>query len=89
MYAMNVVASCIFRIMMFLHDEKVVNIDYIINHPLGASNSPNNMISTINNATFSNQIVGLGIFKDASLLGIYQKDPPLSLPRSVYILSSQ
>lgn len=58
MYAMNEVSSSIFHIMMFPRDWKVVTIDQIVYHPPGASNSLENVISAVNNATFLNQTIG-------------------------------
>lgn len=73
--------------MMFPHDRKNVTINQITYHPPRASISLDNMISTINNASFSLDTIAPRIFKYASMLGIYQGYPPFPSPNFVFVLS--
>jgi hypothetical protein len=91
MYAMKVVASSIFRTIMFPHNGKIVTIDQVTHYEPNPSASLDNILPLIH----TNQDVrpfiemGPGMFKDPSLLGTYHGAPPLLPPHQVCGVSSQ
>jgi hypothetical protein len=85
MYAMKAVTSSIFRTIMFPHNGKIVTVDQLTHYEPNPSASVDNILPLIH----TNQDVcpfiemGLGMFKDPSLLGTYHGAPPLLHPHQV------
>jgi hypothetical protein len=91
MYAMKAVASSIFRTMMFPHNGKIVTIDQVSHYEPNPSANIDNILPLIHTSHNAYPLVemGLGIFKDPSLLGKYHGAPPLLHPANqVCVISS-
>jgi hypothetical protein len=90
MYAMKAVASSVFRTIMFPHNGKIVTIDQVSHYEPNPSANLDNILPLIHTNKDAYPLVdmGLGIFKDPSLLGTYHGAPPLLPPNQVCIISS-
>jgi hypothetical protein len=91
MYTMKVVASSVFQKMMFPHNGKIVTIDQVSHYEPNPSANIDNMLPLIHTRHDAYPLVemGLGIFKDPSLLGTYHEAPPLLHPSNqVCVISS-
>jgi hypothetical protein len=90
MYAMKVVASSIFRTIMFPHNGKIVTIDQVSHYEPNPSANLDNILPLIhtNHDTYPLVEMGPGIFKDPSLLGTYHGAPPLLPPNQVCVVTS-
>jgi hypothetical protein len=90
MYAMKVVASSFFRTIMFPHNGKIVTIDQVSHYEPNPSANLDNILPLIHTNKDADPLVemGLGIFKDPSLLGTYHGAPPLLPPNQVCVMSS-
>jgi hypothetical protein len=93
MIAMKEVASSMFRMMMFPHNGKIVKIDQITHYEPNHSTNIDNILPLAHTSSdfFSVIDIGLGIFKDPSLLGAYHGASPLlnpSISSQVSIVSS-
>jgi hypothetical protein len=77
MYAMKEVASSVFRTMMFPHNRKIVTIDQVSHYEPNPSANLDNILPLIHTNQDEYPLVemGLGIFKDPSLLGTYCSIP--------------
>jgi hypothetical protein len=89
MYAMKVVASSVFRTIMFPHNGKIVTIDQVTHYEPNPSASLDNILPLIHNDVYPLTEMGPGIFKDPSLLGTYHGAPPLLPPNQVCVVSSK
>jgi hypothetical protein len=91
MYAMKVVASSIFRTIMFPHNGKIVTIDQVTHYEPNPSASLDNILPLIHTKQDVRPFIemGPGMFKDPSLLGTYHGAPPLLPPHQVCGVSSQ
>jgi hypothetical protein len=93
MYSMKVVASSVFRMMMFPHNRKIVTIDQLTHYEPNRSSNIDNILPLVC-AILDDFLVidiSLGIFKDPSLLGTYHGSPPLlksSISAQVCVVSS-
>jgi hypothetical protein len=76
-YAMKVVTSSLFRIMMFPHNENIITIDQLTYHEPREKGPPNNIISHLENHTSPNLETDPGMIKNSTLLGAYHRDPPI------------
>jgi hypothetical protein len=90
MYAMKVVASSVFRTIMFPHNGKIVTIDQVSHYEPNPSANLDNILPLIHSNKDAYPLVemGPGIFKDPSLLGTYHGAPPLLPPSQVCVVSS-
>ena len=93
MYTKKVVASSVFRTLMFPHNEKIVTIDQLTHYEPNYSTNIDNILPLFHTSSdaFSVIDMGLGIFKDPSLLGAYHGAPPLlhpSISAQVCVVSS-
>jgi hypothetical protein len=92
MYAMKAVASSIFRTMMFPHNGKIITIDQVSHYEPNPSTNIDNILLLIHTSNDAYPLIemGLGIFKDPSLLGTYHGAPPLLHPSNqVCVVSSK
>jgi hypothetical protein len=82
MYTMKVVASFVFRTMMFPHNGNIVTIDQVSHYEPNPSANIDNILPLIHTShdTYPLVEMGPGIFKDPSLLGTYHGAPPLLHP---------
>jgi hypothetical protein len=91
MYAMKVVASYMFRTMMFPHNRKIITIDQVSHYEPNHSSNIDNILPLVltNSDAYPLIEMGPGIFKDPSFLGTYHGSPPLIHPLTqVYVVSS-
>jgi hypothetical protein len=91
MYAMKAVASSVFQTMMFPHNGKIVTIDQVSHYEPNPSANLDNILPLIhtNQDVYPLVEMGPGIFKDPSLLGMYDGAPPLLHPTNqVCVVSS-
>jgi hypothetical protein len=91
MYAMKAVASSVFRTMMFPHNGNIVTIDQVSHYEPNPYANLDNILPLIhtNQDIYPLIEMGLGIFKDPSLLGTYHGAPPLLHPANqVCVISS-
>jgi hypothetical protein len=91
MYAMKVIASSVFRTMMFPHNGKIITIDQVSNYEPNPSSNIDNILPFIHTNLDAYPLIDMGpiIFKDPSLLGTYHKAPPLLHPSAqVCVVSS-
>ena len=72
MYAMQAVASSLFRIIRFPHQGKIVTVDQLA---FFASSSEGN-IPFVEHTSKSYENLGAGLFKDPSLMGVFLLPPP-------------
>ena len=91
MYAMKVVASSVFRTIMFPHNGKIVTIDQVSHYEPNPSANLDNILPLIHTNQDVYPLVEMGpvIFKDPSLLGTYHGAPPLLPPNQVCVISSK
>jgi hypothetical protein len=90
-YAMKVVASSVFRTMLFPHNGKIVTIEQVSHYKPNPSTNIDNIIPLIHTSHDAYPLVEMcpRIFKDPSLLGTYHGSPPLLHPSNqVCIVSS-
>jgi hypothetical protein len=91
MYAMKAVASFVFRTMMFPHNRKIISIDQVSHYEPNPSANIDNILPLIHTSHDACPLIemGLGIFKDPSLLGTYHGAPLLLHPSNqVCVMSS-
>jgi hypothetical protein len=91
MYAMKVVASSVFRTMMFPHNRKINTIDQLTHYEPNHSANIDNILPLVCTSSDAFLVIDMGprIFKDPSLLGAYHGAPPLLHPSSqVCVVSS-
>jgi hypothetical protein len=91
MYIMKAVASSVFRVMMFPHNGKIITIDQVSHYELNHSSNIDNILPLFHTNSNAYPLIemGLGIFKDPSLLGTYHGAPPLIHPSTqVCVISS-
>jgi hypothetical protein len=91
MYTMKVVASSVFRMMMFPHNGKIVTIDQITHYEPNHFTNIDNILPLIHTSSDAYSLVdiGTGIFKEPSFLGAYHGAPPLLYPSTqVCVVSS-
>jgi hypothetical protein len=90
MYAMKVVASSVFRKIMFPHNGKIVTINQVSHYEPNPSANLDNILPLIHTNRDAYPLIemGPGIFKDPSLLGTYHGAPPLLPPNQVCVISS-
>jgi hypothetical protein len=82
MYAMKVIASSVFRIMMFPHNKKIITIDQVSHYEPNPSSNIDNILHFIHTNPDAYPLIEMGprIFKDPSLLGTYHRELPLLHP---------
>jgi hypothetical protein len=82
MYDMKVVASFLFRTMMFPHNGKIVTIDQLTHYEPNHSANIDNILPLVYTSSDAFSVIDMGprIFKDPSLLGAYHGAPPLLHP---------
>jgi hypothetical protein len=91
MYAMKVVASSVFRTMMFPHNGKIITIDQVSHYEPNPSSNIDNILPLVHTNSDAYPLIEMGprIFKDPSLLGTYHGAPPLIHPSAqVCVISS-
>jgi hypothetical protein len=91
MYAMKVVASSMFRTMMFPHNGKIITIDQVSHYEPNHSSNIDNILPLVHTNSNAYPLIEMGprIFKDPSLLGTYHGAPPLIHPLAqVCVISS-
>jgi hypothetical protein len=91
MYAMKVIASSVFRTMMFPHNGKIITIDQVSHYEPNPSSNIDNILPFIHTNPDAYPLIEMGprIFKDPSLLGTYHGAPPLLHPSAqVCVVSS-
>jgi hypothetical protein len=76
---MKAVASLVFRTIMFPHNGKIVTIDQVSHYEPNPFSKIDNILPLIHTSHDAYPLIemGLGIFKDPSLLGTYHGAPPL------------
>ena len=77
-YAMNVVASTVFRTVQFPHLGRIVTIDQLDFYTPNVTASTANNIPMLGQSPPPYQSIGVGMLKDSSLMGFF---PPLLLAR--------
>jgi hypothetical protein len=77
-----IVASSVFRTMMFPHNEKIITINQVSHYEPNHSFNIDNILPLVHTSSDAYPLMdmGLGIFKDPSLLGAYHGAPPLIHP---------
>ena len=88
---MKAVASSVFQTIMFPHKGKIVTIDQVSHYEPNPSTNLDKILPLINTNQDAYPLVemGLGIFKDPSLLGTYHGAAPLLHPvNQVCVISS-
>jgi hypothetical protein len=93
MYAMKVITSSLFRMMMFPHNEKIITIDQLTHYEPNHSANIDNILPLVCTILDAFMVIdmGPGIFKDPSLLGEYHGASPLlhpSISSQVCVVSS-
>jgi hypothetical protein len=91
MYVMKVVASSMFRTMMFSLNGKIVTIDQVPHYEPKPSSNIDNILPLIHTNPDAYRLIEMGprIFKDPSLLGTYHGAPPFIHPLAqVCVVSS-
>jgi hypothetical protein len=90
MYAMEAVASSVFRTIMFPHNGKILTLDQLSDYEPNPSANVDNILPLIhtNQDIYPLIEMGPGIFKDPSLLGTYHGAPPLLPPNQVCVVTS-
>ena len=80
MYAMSTIASSVFRIMMFPHEDRIITIDQLADsekHPLTNTDVILPYVYTTTNGLSLYQEYGPGQFKPSFILGSFVGDPPI------------
>jgi hypothetical protein len=88
---MKAVASTVFQMMMFPHNGKIITIDQVSHYEPNHSSNTDNILPLVHTSSdaYTLMDMGLGIFKDPSLLGAYLGAPPLIHPSAqVCVISS-
>jgi hypothetical protein len=82
MYAMKVVASSVFRTMMFPHNGKIVTIDQLTHYESNHSDNIDNILPLVRVSSNDFPVVNIdpGLFQDPSMLGTYQGAPSFLNP---------
>lgn len=75
--------------MMFPHNEKVVTINQLTYHELGAKGSLDNFNSKLQKKVPPHTGARFGMIKDSTLLGPYQGLPPIIPQESICVLSTE
>jgi hypothetical protein len=91
MCVMKVVASSLFHTMMFPHNRKIVTIDQVSHYEPNPSSNIDNILPFVHTNPEAYPLIemGIGIFKDPSLLRTYHGTPPLIHPSAqVCVISS-
>jgi hypothetical protein len=83
-YAMTVVASSVFRCVQFPHQGKIVTIDQLDFCTLKTRAPITNNIPFLGNHPVTYESVGVGLFKDSSLMGTF----PTPLPPTAHHIST-
>lgn len=79
MYAIKVVATLVFHIIMFPQNKKVILIDQLAYHELGSKGLLDNVIFSLQQSLLIFNEIGPKLFIYSSLLGAYNVSPPLPL----------
>jgi hypothetical protein len=79
---MNVVASYVFRTMMFPHNEKIITINQVSHYEPKHSSNIDNILPLVRTSFDAYPLMEMGprMFKDPSLLWAYHRAPPLIHP---------
>jgi hypothetical protein len=91
MYAMKLVASSVFDMMMFPHNRKIITIDQLTHYETNHSTNIDNIVPLSCTISVDFSVIDMGpiIFKEPSLLGAYHGEPPLLHPSTqVCVVSS-
>jgi hypothetical protein len=82
MYSMKVVASSVFRTMMFPHNGKIITIDQLTHYEPNHSANIDNILPLVHTSSDDFPVVNIspGLFQDPSMLGTYQGVPPFLKP---------
>jgi hypothetical protein len=91
MYAMKAMASSVFRMMMFPHNEKIITIDQVSHYEPNPSSNVDNILPLVHTNFDAYPLIDMAprIFKEPSLLGTYHEAPPLIHPSTqVCVISS-
>jgi hypothetical protein len=82
MYAMKVISSFVFRMMMFPHNGKIITIKQITHYEPNHSANIDNILPLVLTSSYDCSLIDMGpnIFKNPSLLGAYHGAPPLLHP---------
>ena len=88
MYAMQAVASTVFRILMFPHNGKIVSVDQLTYYNPKRMATPEHILPTvdivIDNASIpSLYVVGLGLFSNTPMMDTFLSLPPPPSPTHV------
>ena len=83
-YAMQVVASSLFRVIRFPHQGKIVTVDQL---SFFASSSEGN-VPFMEHTSKSFESVGAGLFKDPALMGVFPLPPPNLAPINMIFVRS-
>ena len=80
MYAISTIASYVFRIMMFLHEDRIIIVDHLTHsekHPLTNTDMVLPYVDTTTDGLSWYQEYGPIQFKPLSILGSFIGDPPI------------
>jgi hypothetical protein len=91
MYEMKVVASSMFRTMMFPHNGKIFTMYQVSYYEPNPSSNIDNILPLVHTNPEAYPLIEMGpkIFKDPSLIGTYHGEPPLIHPSTkVCVISS-
>lgn len=76
-YSMRAVASSLFRVIRFPHKEKIVTVDQ---WSFFASSSSDGNVPFVEHTSNPRESVGVGLFKDPTLMGVFSLPPPNIAP---------
>ena len=85
---MTVVASTVFRIVQFLHLGRIVTIDQLDFYTPDVTTSMSNNIPILGESPPPYQLIGVGMLKDSSLMGIFPSTPPSTDTVTVHMNTS-
>lgn len=79
MYAMKVVPSIVFHLMMFPHNSKVVTLDQITYHDPKFTMNPKNVLPAVEGSLSMSSFMDVGprIFRDSTMIGTFSRPPPI------------
>ena len=87
-YAMNVVASIVFRTVQFPHLNRIVTIDQLDFYMPDITTSMDNNIPMLGQSPPPYQSIGVGMLKDSSLMGFFPSTPLSMDTATVHMIAS-
>jgi len=84
-YATHVVASSLFRVLRFPHQGKIITVGQL---SFFASSSSNGNVPFVEHTTIPYESMGIGLFKDPALIGVFSLPPPNIAPINMISIRS-